>query len=958
MTGAPIYLVSACSSGDEFVAAFRRYADKNGLFIPIAEPLPPGRRNRFAVTLRDGGVMIEGEAEIVSSARAPSLVHGRVGMTLRFVTPDEPSRTTLAELEKARLAMKPPPPSVPPRPSEIPAEPRPVPPPIQGRIDAVNALAECVAIGDTSVLGPPLPAAPPKAAPRSAPPTTPPAVRSTPGALPPPAELGVAPVPRRTPPTVPPVIARTDGETRSPIPDPIPAPIPTPRATPQREQMRAAEAAARSRLTGRTRTVSGTPPAPPLSPPAAVPIATPAAGIDRGPTSETMIAAVPPAPPPGLGREMAGGVTMNAVPLPAVTSPSSPTEIGGALVVPIEDEISGRTQIHAGAPKPVTQIPSGAIAGAAPPRAHAEPPPRSAALAPAVTVIGVPMTPRSPAQLGPDIEIAEPTDISMPPELPNASSTGLIAVPDSSAPLVPLTDARTAADTDDDSGRRRQTRLGVVVAPDGMMVLPAMPSGPVAQPDAEALAADEPTGDQPVLGDSTIDEPTPSTPWTGGAPGEPTPAPTEPSAQPPRRTPPAGLPSGDWTIALDPDAPDGWSAPFPTVPAAAAAAAKLADAAEAPSPEKLPDAEPKVQIDPTLIEPAQSLGSMTGLGSATGTGLALSDTVLYAASATNETAPELAALAMPMQQMSMLPQQIPQQMPVMAMPPTAYPPHGHGAPIGHGGPVAAYPPDAVYPPMLMAPAVLLPGQFADAQYAGELARMERARRRLIILLASAVVVVLLGIIALLVFGSPRDASTPAAAATPIAPSPPSPATPSTAPPAPATPPAAAPVAPAPTPADGSGHAAAAAAPAECYADVRSQPPGADIVIDENRIIGTTPTRVALPCGAPIDLVLKKPRLTPVIRTVTPTPEGAVVQVALGKQSFLVKVSTVPPGATITVGGKSLGVTPTVIKLPAFEASELSLTKDGYEPDTETVAPKTNGAAVHSVLRKLDRKRPR
>ena len=38
-TGSTIYLVSACASGEEFVAAFRRYADKNGLFVPIGEPL-------------------------------------------------------------------------------------------------------------------------------------------------------------------------------------------------------------------------------------------------------------------------------------------------------------------------------------------------------------------------------------------------------------------------------------------------------------------------------------------------------------------------------------------------------------------------------------------------------------------------------------------------------------------------------------------------------------------------------------------------------------------------------------------------------------------------------------------------------------------------------------------------------------------------------------------------------
>src|ERR1051325_7379079 len=105
--GAPIYLVSACATGDEFVAAFRRYADKNGLFIPIAEPLRLGRRARFAGPLRAGGVMIEGDAEVTSSAWTASVLHGRVGMTLRFLEPDEASQTTLGELERARLAMKP-----------------------------------------------------------------------------------------------------------------------------------------------------------------------------------------------------------------------------------------------------------------------------------------------------------------------------------------------------------------------------------------------------------------------------------------------------------------------------------------------------------------------------------------------------------------------------------------------------------------------------------------------------------------------------------------------------------------------------------------------------------------------------------------------------------------------------------------------------------------------------------
>src|SRR5882672_9507204 len=94
-TGAPIYLVSACSSGEEFVAAFRRYADRTGLFIPVADPLPSGRRGLLALTLKDGGVMIEGLAEVIASSAKPSALHGRIGMTIRFVEPDARSRTVL-----------------------------------------------------------------------------------------------------------------------------------------------------------------------------------------------------------------------------------------------------------------------------------------------------------------------------------------------------------------------------------------------------------------------------------------------------------------------------------------------------------------------------------------------------------------------------------------------------------------------------------------------------------------------------------------------------------------------------------------------------------------------------------------------------------------------------------------------------------------------------------------------
>ncbi|HET9990828.1 MAG TPA: hypothetical protein VFQ65_19995, partial [Kofleriaceae bacterium] len=93
-TGAALYLVSACASAEEFVAAFRRYADRAGLFVPIAEPLPQGRRGRIALTLKDGRILLEGEVEIAAASARPSPLYGRVGMTLKFVEPDGPTKTT------------------------------------------------------------------------------------------------------------------------------------------------------------------------------------------------------------------------------------------------------------------------------------------------------------------------------------------------------------------------------------------------------------------------------------------------------------------------------------------------------------------------------------------------------------------------------------------------------------------------------------------------------------------------------------------------------------------------------------------------------------------------------------------------------------------------------------------------------------------------------------------------
>jgi hypothetical protein len=381
-------------------------------------------------------------------------------------------------------------------------------------------------------------------------------------------------------------------------------------------------------------------------------------------------------------------------------------------------------------------------------------------------------------------------------------------------------------------------------------------------------------------------------------------------------------------------------------------------------PGEMPAVEPKVQIDPTLIEPGHALPPAVGSPGLAGPA---PDLAMYAPEPGRE-AVEAPALHM----MIAVPQ------------PGPYAP-AHASSM-HGGQAPGYPLESPYS---MMPGALPPGLVAaDGSGFGAVRYppmpSQVRRRHLIIMLVTAVVAVLLGIAAMLLFRRPPAPVNPASqvddrpgALETTAPgeSPRGPdsaraadpagdrgAAPPTAAPAGAavTTPAGTPPAASATGAPDPAHTAAppAAAPGDCYADVSSVPPGAEIVLDQASVIGTTPQRVALPCGRPVELLVRKPHLVPSTHTITPTPEGTSVQFVLVRQTFLVKVSSTPPGATVTLGGKSLGVTPTMVKVPAFESSTLSIAKDGYDTESETIAPRGNGTAVHTVLKKAEHKKPR
>lgn len=1081
-TGVPIYLVSACTSGEEFVAAFRRYADRNGLFIPIAEPIEIGRRGRFALTLTNGGVMVEGEGEVISSARTPSVLHGRVGMTIRFVDLDEQSKTVLIELEKARLSMKPPPPSVPPRPAELPPQPRAVPPTPSGRIDANNALAECVVIGDIDQLAVPDPKAPPKAGPRFVVPTIPPVAGQRPRSpsTPPMGMPAERPRPPSTPPRIPsaPSTPPMGLKLPSSLPDvsmtartqpmapmrevPVPqAEIEPGSAGALSTTMMAVKPITDDEVPARGLATAGagslapgafseTMPAvsiadigidsplfsthdtkrdvslygkqdtlPPelaskltrssepdeaTAPFEALPVHGPATALMTAPpafdTAPPPLSAFDPPPtslespvfdptPPSMSAAplpLTTPTQMSAVPVPAMT-PTSMSAVPPPATTPTSMSAvppprpTPRAVITPPTPRATAQMPT--VATTSPQRGdptmplpvRATPPLGLSSGASPVDLIAQTRTPaRAMPTVTPVVEDAlvrgvvgsrstphPETDLELGhvgPSSPLVDELPAAAEITLGAPGAPVIVREAIVVEDVALGRP-----GPSVAPPVTAGVPAPPVVAAARVPAPAIEIDEPTDlnelpveqvDEPhrrktELGIAvgapgpklpTVEELTPSGDWTmtPGASG-PTIAPrvAEARPQPMKREP---QPTGDWTISLDSDAPDGWSEPskvdkiVPPLsgPPHATVSSKTPIAA-APPPKSDPMvAEPKVQVDPTLIEPLtplpiEELEADHGLPVAP---QAMSSSRL----------PSAGPISRPMAAAPMFPP--PGAMFTPAPGSIASPSIGYGAQMAAMG--------------LTPQRLVTDGGTGFFRESGDIPHLTgdstsvlevpRRRKRILVIIASAALAAVIGIVLLVVLAKkPDDAGT---GSNPVGSNPPK-----------VDPPvgsggavalavdAAVEVAP---PADAAVEVVQAPV-VECSVDVTSAPAGAEILRDKTELLGTTPAKLALPCDVEVKLTLRKARYASSTRQVVPKQRGTKVRVALAKHTFSVKVSSLPPGATVMVNGKSLGVTPTNVKLPAFEMSTLILTKDGYLPETQKITPKQNHMAVQAQLKK-------
>jgi len=392
-----------------------------------------------------------------------------------------------------------------------------------------------------------------------------------------------------------------------------------------------------------------------------------------------------------------------------------------------------------------------------------------------------------------------------------------------------------------------------------------------------------------------------------------------PSDVVPTVLPAAPPPSDNWTMTRDEGAPTGWSAASPVVtppapppmppprPPIVPAAPKtgnpvMAVASTQPlftdgSEDKPTVVEPKIEIDPTLMEPLREMP-------------ADDDFATPAAHAALGTMPAPGVIPTPP------PGMIPTPAPGML--------------------VAPPPPslDSYVQPGMATPG---PGYRDDrASHPGLDAIPPPRRRRGLVIALSAASAVTIGAIAVIIATRGSAATKPIDAAVAIAPIDAA---------------QLAVVVPKPDAAIAI-DAGAPPPPTVCKVTVDTSPTDADVGIDGGDALGKSPGPFELPCGAEVKLSIKKARYYATTKVVTPTADGAKVSVKLARAMFTVKVSSTPPGATITVGGRTLGITPTMIKLPAFEAASITLSKPGYTADAEKFTAKANNAAYHVTLKKV------
>jgi hypothetical protein len=138
--------------------------------------------------------------------------------------------------------------------------------------------------------------------------------------------------------------------------------------------------------------------------------------------------------------------------------------------------------------------------------------------------------------------------------------------------------------------------------------------------------------------------------------------------------------------------------------------------------------------------------------------------------------------------------------------------------------------------------------------------------------------------------------------------------------------------------------------------VRSEPPGAAVLVDgrDTGVVTNGEVVVPGPLPAQVTLTFRRAGHADATRTVgLPLPQGEAVSVTLQASAHALRVRTQPPGAAVTLdGAPSAGVTPLELALDPASEHKIALSLEGYAAQEIRTRPGAPPATLDVTLEKL------
>jgi hypothetical protein len=124
----------------------------------------------------------------------------------------------------------------------------------------------------------------------------------------------------------------------------------------------------------------------------------------------------------------------------------------------------------------------------------------------------------------------------------------------------------------------------------------------------------------------------------------------------------------------------------------------------------------------------------------------------------------------------------------------------------------------------------------------------------------------------------------------------------------------------------------------CQVSVSSTPAGSTVVVD-GKVVGPSPIQLAGPCQRrKVDVVHPRYKLASQWVNLVEGKPGKV-EVTMTRPTHKLTVTTIPSGATISIGGRRAGTSPTIVQLMGFSGLSIRIEKTGYKPVTSKIYSK-------------------